>query len=280
MKRFGLILVCSALAFLVFAQPGFAQTEMTYEEYKLETASMEKRIGDAKRTLAECQTAGDELSKQIEGLDSEVATVQNEIYDLVGSTEAGVNEFLQELGQYEARLMSLLRLSDDALFEARDEFDTIVERIKEMRSDKRALLPEAKSKLASMASLDQLIEQVKARMPRKRIRQYSVLRGDSLWRIAKKDEIYKDPYLWPRIYVENKNLIKDPDLIYPNWVLNVPFGVDLNQHLVQRGDNLSLIAGKVYNDITKWNRIFQANKGQILNPSMIFPAQVFDVPAN
>jgi len=280
MKRFGLILVCSALAFLVFAQPGFAQAEMTYEEYKLETASMEKRIGDAKRTLAECQTAGDELSKQIEGLDSEVATVQNEIYDLVSSTEAGVNEFLQELGQYEARLMSLLRLSDDALFEARDEFDTIVERIKEMRSDKRALLPEAKSKLASMASLDQLIEQVKARMPRKRIRQYSVLRGDSLWRIAKKDEIYKDPYLWPRIYVENKNLIKDPDLIYPNWVLNVPFGVDLNQHLVQRGDNLSLIAGKVYNDITKWNRIFQANKGQILNPSMIFPAQVFDVPAN
>ena len=277
MKRFGLILVCSAVAFLVFAQPGFAQTEMTYEEYKLETAGLEKRIGDAKRALAECQAAADELSKQIEGLDSDVATVQNEIYDLVGSSEAGVNEFLQELDRYEARLMSLLRLSDDSLFEARDEFDTIVERVEEMRADKRALLPESKSKLAS---IDQLVEQVKARMPRKRIRQYSVLRGDSLWRIAKKDEIYKDPYLWPRIYVENKNLIKDPDLIYPNWVLNVPFGVDLNQHLVQRGDNLSLIAGKVYNDITKWNRIFQANKGQILNPSMIFPAQVFDVPAN
>jgi nucleoid-associated protein YgaU len=255
MKRFGLILVCSALAFLVFAQPGFAQTEMTYEGYKLETAGLEKRTGDAKRVLAECQAAADELSKQIEGLDSEVATVQNEIYDLIGSNEAGVNEFLQELDRYEARLMSLLRLSDDALFGARDEFDTIVERIKEMRSDKRALLPESKSKLAS---IDQLIEQVKARMPRKRIRHYSVLRGDSLWKIAKKDEIYKDPYLWPRIYVENKNLIKDPDLIYPNWVLNVPFGVDLNQHLVQRGDNLSLIAGRVYNDITKWNRIFSA----------------------
>ncbi|MCZ6634636.1 MAG: LysM peptidoglycan-binding domain-containing protein [bacterium] len=277
MKRFGLILVCSALAFLVFAQPGFAQTEMTYEGYKLETAGLEKRIGDAKRVLAECQTAADELSKQIEGLDSEVATVQNEIYDLIGSNEAGVNEFLQELDRYEARLMSLLRLSDDALFEARDEFDTIVERVEEMGADNRALLPESKSKLAS---IDQLIEQVKARMPRKRIRHYSVLRGDSLWKIAKKDEIYKDPYLWPRIYVENKNLIKDPDLIYPNWVLNVPFGVDLNQHLVQRGDNLSLIAGRVYNDITKWNRIFQANNKQILNPNMIFPAQVFDVPAN
>lgn len=277
MKRFGLILVCSALAFLVFAQPGFAQTEMTYEGYKLETAGLEKRIGDAKRVLAECQAAADELSKQIEGLDSEVATVQNEIYDLIGSNEAGVNEFLQELDRYEARLMSLLRLSDDALFEARDEFDTIVERVEEMGADNRALLPESKSKLAS---IDQLIEQVKARMPRKRIRHYSVLRGDSLWKIAKKDEIYKDPYLWPRIYVENKNLIKDPDLIYPNWVLNVPFGVDLNQHLVQRGDNLSLIAGRVYNDITKWNRIFQANNKQILNPNMIFPAQVFDVPAN
>ncbi|MXX13010.1 MAG: hypothetical protein F4Z86_06110 [Gemmatimonadetes bacterium] len=46
------------------------------------------------------------------------------------------------------------------------------------------------------------------------------------------------------------------------------------------GENLSSIAGKVYNDVTKWNRIYQANKTQIFDPSMIFPAQVFDIPAN
>ena len=67
---------------------------------------------------------------------------------------------------------------------------------------------------------------------------------------------------------------------YPDWVLNVPFGVDLNQHLVLGGQHLSSIAAKVYNDVTQWHKIYEANKGQILHPNLIFPAQVLDIPAN
>jgi nucleoid-associated protein YgaU len=43
---------------------------------------------------------------------------------------------------------------------------------------------------------------------------------------------------------------------------------------------LSTIASKVYKDITKWNKIYQANKEQILDPSLVFPAQVLDIPTN
>jgi len=277
LKRFGFLLVGCACAFLVFAPKAVAQTEMTYEEYKLQLAGYEKRVADAKRSLLECQTAADGLSEQISGLDTQVSTLRQEVYELVGSDEAGINEFMQELDRIESRLMGLRNLSEDALFEVRDEVDQIEARVAELKADKRALLPASQAKLAS---IDQLLEQVKARMPRKRVRQYSVLRGDNLWKIAKKDDIYGDPYLWPRIYVENRAKIKNPDLIYPNWVLNIPFGVDLGQHLVMRGENLSSIAGKVLNDITKWNKIYQANKAQILDPSLIFPAQVLDVPTN
>jgi len=277
LKRCGVLLICCACALLAFPQQGNAQTEMTYAEYELKLAEFQKRLADAKRSILECETAGKELSEQISGLDSQVSELKQQVYELVGSDEAGINEFMQELKRIEGRLMGLRNLSEDALFEARDEVDLIEARVAELKADKRALLPASQAKLAS---IDQLLEQIKARMPRKRIRQYSVHKGDSLWKIAKKEEIYNDPFLWPRIYVENRAKIKNPDLIHPNWVLNVPFGVDLNQHLVMRGENLSAIASKVLNDVTKWNKLYQANKAQILDPSLIFPAQVLDIPTN
>jgi nucleoid-associated protein YgaU len=45
--------------------------------------------------------------------------------------------------------------------------------------------------------------------------QYEVVRGDSLWSIAGKQEIYDNPYQWPLIYKTNRDQIKDADLIYP-----------------------------------------------------------------
>jgi nucleoid-associated protein YgaU len=45
--------------------------------------------------------------------------------------------------------------------------------------------------------------------------QYQVVRGDSLWAIAGKQEIYGNPYQWPLIFKSNRDQIKDADLIYP-----------------------------------------------------------------
>ncbi len=45
---------------------------------------------------------------------------------------------------------------------------------------------------------------------------------DCLWNIAKKSEIYGDPWQWKKIYLANKNKIKDPDLIYPGQVFKIP----------------------------------------------------------
>ncbi len=45
---------------------------------------------------------------------------------------------------------------------------------------------------------------------------------DCLWRIAGFDSIYGDPFLWPRIWRRNRQLIQNPDLIYPGWTLLIP----------------------------------------------------------
>jgi nucleoid-associated protein YgaU len=54
-----------------------------------------------------------------------------------------------------------------------------------------------------------------------RVSSYSVVRGDNLWSISGKDEVYADPYQWPLIYKTNRDKIKDADLIYPGQVLDV-----------------------------------------------------------
>ncbi len=51
-------------------------------------------------------------------------------------------------------------------------------------------------------------------------RTYTVVRGDSLSRIAKR--FYGDAGLWPLIQEANADLIRDPDRIQAGWVLAIP----------------------------------------------------------
>ncbi|MCP1726170.1 nucleoid-associated protein YgaU [Natronospira proteinivora] len=45
---------------------------------------------------------------------------------------------------------------------------------------------------------------------------YTVERGDSLWRISGHSDVYDDPYQWPLIYRANSDKIDDADLIHPD----------------------------------------------------------------
>ena len=51
--------------------------------------------------------------------------------------------------------------------------------------------------------------------------QYSVVKGDNLWNISAKPDIYNNPFQWPLIYKANSSKIKDADLIYPGQVFAI-----------------------------------------------------------
>jgi nucleoid-associated protein YgaU len=51
-------------------------------------------------------------------------------------------------------------------------------------------------------------------------RTYTVRKGDSLSKIAKRE--YGDAQQWRRIYEANRDVIENPDLIYPGQVLRIP----------------------------------------------------------
>ncbi len=50
---------------------------------------------------------------------------------------------------------------------------------------------------------------------------YVVQKGDTLWGISGKTEIYGDSFQWPLIFKTNRDLIQDPDLIYPDQTLTI-----------------------------------------------------------
>jgi nucleoid-associated protein YgaU len=60
------------------------------------------------------------------------------------------------------------------------------------------------------------------KIPRGNPTSWKVYRGESLWRIASYPEVYGKGSKWTLIYQENKDQIKDPDLIYPDQVFKIP----------------------------------------------------------
>ena len=54
------------------------------------------------------------------------------------------------------------------------------------------------------------------------VTEHEVVKGECLWFIAGYDHIYGNPFKWPDIYEANKDQIKNPDLIYPEQVFQIP----------------------------------------------------------
>ncbi len=61
---------------------------------------------------------------------------------------------------------------------------------------------------------------VKVAEPEPELRYYTIERGDSLSKIAK--EVYGDFNKWEALFAANKEVIKDPDLIYPGQTIRIP----------------------------------------------------------
>lgn len=99
----------------------------------------------------------------------------------------------------------LLKQADDAL--KANDCAKAVALANKARSQAEAALAQREAELARMgaASADS----------------YKVVRGDSLWHISGKSEVYGNPYQWPLIYKANRDKIKDADLIYPGQVFAI-----------------------------------------------------------
>jgi nucleoid-associated protein YgaU len=262
---------------LLFSVTSFAQEKMTMEDYNAKLAEYQKREADAKAELAKCEADIETVNQQITQTEEEIATAWSEIYALLDTDEEGVKAFRSSLNDLEGQVDALASLSPEELFKRRAEIDQLEEKLNEYKGSKIALLSEMQDKLAT---IEGKIAQLRASLPKADYDEYTVLRGDYLWKIAGKPDIYADPYQWMRIYTYNRDQIKDPDLIYPDQLFKIQRSAADNEYIVVKGDWLAKIAGKaeIYNDPTRWTKIFEANNDVIKDQNLIYPHQVLILP--
>lgn len=286
MKPFNVIvLVVTVFAIVIglagqqalFAQ---AQQKLTKEQYRAQLAQCQAREREATVKIAQLEKEIAALQTQVAGLDQQIASLREEIYRVLGYSQEEIDAFQRELEQIRDQIRGLLALSPEALYERLDEVARIEARLMEMSKDKRAKLPDIARLLSETMELFQRLKEA-AERAKPKVEIYSVVRGDYLWKIAKRPNMYNDPYQWIRIYTFNRDQIKNPDLIYPDQKFKIHRQVERGQYLVQRGDYLRKIAGmsSVYGDATQWKRIYDANRDVITGPGgMLYPWMVLIIP--
>ena len=257
------------------ATSAVAQEEMTREEYASRLADYTGREAKAKTNIVGLDASISDLKVQISGAQKQIDEMNARILAAIGSTKAEVRAFGQQLDGLLRQLEGLAALAPEELQRRRGELKEAGAMLGELRMSKISALPEMAAKIDRA---QRLLDELWMRAPDSIT--YEVVTGDHLWGISSKTEVYDDPYMWPRLYRANRDQIKDPDMIYPNQVLNVPIAIGESQYLVTSGDFLSSIASAVYNDPTMWHKIYKANAEQIVEPSLIFPAQVLEIPSN
>jgi hypothetical protein len=266
------------LSIAVFAQ-SYDYEEMSMDEYRAELAKWEQRLADANAALqaegARCQQTQDEMATVQEEIDA----TWNEIYALLGTDEAGYKSFLSQLRDLESELQGFVALSPEDIYARKGEIEGFKQRYQEFLKDKRSLGNQAQDILARIKNL---IDEAENKAQPAAAGRYEVVRGDYLWKIARKPEIYGDAFAWIRIYTYNRDQIQNPDLIYPRQVFRIPQMAGPNEHWVARGEYLSKIAGysQVYGSPFQWQKIYEANKEVISDPNVIYPHMVLQIPRN
>lgn len=270
--------VVLGLSLLVDATAAFCQEKMSMDEYRAQLAEWQKREADAKAAIAARDKEIQALKEKLSKAETDIASCWDEVYALLGADKAAVDAYRASLQAVEKQVDGLAALSPEELFKKKAEIAATAAQLAEKKTSPIYALTEMRE---LVAGIEAKIADLEARIPKAVYDSYVVVKGDYLWKISGKKEIYGDPYQWMKIYSVNRELIKDPDLIYPDWVLKILRGCGPDQYIVVKGDFLQKIAKdpNVLNDPAAWTKIYEANKPVIGdNPSLIYPHTVLVIP--
>jgi nucleoid-associated protein YgaU len=270
-----LVLVFLMVAVLLLGNTSlFSQEKMKMDEYKAQLADAQQKEADATTKIAALEAENADLKKQIDETQAQIDSVWGEIYTALGTDKAGVDAYRTDLNDIGSKIDELAALSPEDLLQRKGEVADLEKRLQTAKDSKIAILTEMSDKIAtletSLAALQTKLEGINDK--------YEVIKGDYLWKISKKPDIYNDPYQWIRIYCVNRDQIKNPDLIYPKQVLLIQRTLAKDEYLVQKGDDLKKIAGSVLGDPAKWSSIYEANKDVIKDAKLLYPWQVLAIP--
>ncbi len=271
-----ILMILLTLSSTIFAQ-SYNYEEMKMDEYNALVQEWQGRVKAAQDAITLEDQRIEAAKKCNDETQASIDAAWGEIYTALGTTKDAADAYKKQAAQLRSDASAFLSLSPEEIYRRKDEVKALKDRLAQMRGDNLALLSE---NMAALDAVESLIKQAEEKGKPAVPDTYSVVRGDYLWKIAGMKEMYGDPYAWMRIYTSNKDLIKNPDLIYPAQTFRIPRDVGPNEYLVARGDFLAKIAGlsNVYGSTFKWQKLYEANKDIVEDPNLIYPWQVLQVP--
>ena len=193
--------------FVIFSANVFAQSmeDMTEDEWENEMEQLSAQKTTLTGTHTALKSEIEILTKTGNGLQSYEDCI-NGIYSMLGVTKKDVDNFRSQLNE----LIGKIDAQQIPKADRQAELDA-------MKKNKISALPEFFDKVHN-----QLQRKLDAWMEAPKEINYTVVKGDHLWGIAKKSEHYANPFAWPIIYKANRDQIKNPDLIFPKQNFKIP----------------------------------------------------------
>lgn len=228
MKNLLLIALFGGLTLSATAQDQIPPPPESKPDKELTCEEADARILKYKNQNAVLQTNLDGLKADILKAEGDLTTAvsdlkkcNDDIYSLIGANEASVNAFREALGRIEGRVREMQRLSNDQLADRRAEVVQLDNDLRQLATQPIAVLPEFFDKISGLARDIKGLYREHSRPPGYTVGTWADNR-DCLWNISGRAEIYGDPHQWPKIWQANTDKIKNPDVIQPGWVLNIP----------------------------------------------------------
>jgi nucleoid-associated protein YgaU len=202
-------LFSAAMLFLFLSANVFAQTERTKDMTKDEWQSEMNRLAAQKVSLTSelnaLKTEVANLKKTRDGLQS-YDDCMNGTYAMIGASKADVDNFRKQVQALTAKIDG----KEGPKADRQAELDAL-------KKNKISALPEFFDTVQN-----QLQKKLDAWVEAPKEVNYTVVKGDCLWNIAKKKDHYANPFAWPVIYKANRDQIKNPDLIFPKQIFKIP----------------------------------------------------------
>jgi nucleoid-associated protein YgaU len=225
MKNLFLILLLVVLGLASCAQPVLPpaskpDTELTKGEAELRIQQFEATVKALQARYDEIAKKADDTRNNLADVNKQLQDCEDEILRLVGATKDDIIAFRQKLGVLEAKVRDMQKLSEDKLLERQEDVKKLEAELNLLRANKISIMPEFFPKIISLA------KDIRGLYREKKITTYTVgtwaENRDCLWNIAGKIDIYADPFMWPKIWQGNTDQIRNPDIIFPGQVLQIP----------------------------------------------------------
>ncbi len=172
---------------------------------------------DLDKTQADAQKAASDLQQRM----AANSQCRDALYAMLGSDRNGYNTYREQLTQAEQELAALRQMSPADLAAAKARVDALEAKIRALRDNKLVLIPEHMRRVQTLST--DFMQMKRGMVPANTTYTVGTWRKDRdcLWNIAKKPEIYNDPFAWPKIWRANMDKIHNPDIIQPGMQLTI-----------------------------------------------------------